>query len=432
MARVILQDANNEWSFLQQNGRRGGYLLTIVYAAGVILLYFPLSIGLTFYQRWFLQVSEIFPIISSRSYLELDKRIFRLLRRVCHVFGIDVISFLKFISQKFNYPLTVTMCHMATKFAVAAFCQWLWKWWHGKPRLKLDWSTTLRRILPMGIVSGIDIAFSNWGLHFITVSLYTMTKSSCVVFILIFAIVFKLEEKSWVQVGIVLAIAGGLLMFTYQAAQFNLIGFVLVLLASFCSGIRWTLAQFLMQKTDSHLKNPLDFLYNVQPWMCLTVLPFVLAFEANKGLHAWESLSFPKDSSVVWSTLFYVGLGSFIALMMELSEYLIVSQLSGLTLSIANILKEVCTLTLAIEWNGDVMSRLNFEGLLLCMGGIILHVVHKLVKTRKSFEHQSHKQVRSMEQFLRYGRTMIATHLFHAKITRFGINPFLIFFFADH
>ncbi|BET02714.1 solute carrier family 35 member [Nesidiocoris tenuis] len=349
MARVILQDANNEWSFLQQNGRRGGYLLTIVYAAGVILLYFPLSIGLTFYQRWFL--------------------------------------------QKFNYPLTVTMCHMATKFAVAAFCQWLWKWWHGKPRLKLDWSTTLRRILPMGIVSGIDIAFSNWGLHFITVSLYTMTKSSCVVFILIFAIVFKLEEKSWVQVGIVLAIAGGLLMFTYQAAQFNLIGFILVLLASFCSGIRWTLAQFLMQKTDSHLKNPLDFLYNVQPWMCLTVLPFVLAFEANKGLHAWESLSFPKDSSVVWSTLFYVGLGSFIALMMELSEYLIVSQLSGLTLSIANILKEVCTLTLAIEWNGDVMSRLNFEGLLLCMGGIILHVVHKLVKTRKSFEHQSHKQI---------------------------------------
>uniref|UniRef100_A0A146L524 Solute carrier family 35 member C2 n=2 Tax=Lygus hesperus TaxID=30085 RepID=A0A146L524_LYGHE len=347
MARVVLQDSSSDWSFLQ-SGRRG-FMWTIIYTSGIIFLYFPLSIGLTFYQRWFL--------------------------------------------QKFNYPLTVTMCHMAIKFCVAAFCQWLWKCWHGKQPARLDWSTTFRRIIPMGIVSGIDIAFSNWGLHYITVSLYTMTKSSSIVFILLFAILFKLEEMSWMLVGIVLAIAGGLLMFTYQAAQFNAIGFILVLLASFSSGIRWTLAQFLMQKSDLHLKNPLYFLYQVQPWMCLSVVPFVIAFEAKPGWGAWHSLTFPQDSGLVWSNALYVALGSFIALMMELSEYLIIGQLSGLTLSVAGIFKEVCTLTLAIEWTGDIMSRLNFEGLLLCMGGIVLHVVHKTFNSGRTGGHSNHKQI---------------------------------------
>lgn len=39
-------------------------------------------------------------------------------------------------------------------------------------------------------------------------------------------------------------------MFTLKSTQFNLEGFIMVLLASFIGGIRWTLTQLLMQKAE--------------------------------------------------------------------------------------------------------------------------------------------------------------------------------------
>lgn len=48
----------------------------------------------------------------------------------------------------------------------------------------------------------------------------------------------------------VLLISCGLFMFTFESTQFNLEGFILVLLASFVGGIRWTFTQVLMQKAE--------------------------------------------------------------------------------------------------------------------------------------------------------------------------------------
>lgn len=49
---------------------------------------------------------------------------------------------------------------------------------------------------------------------------------------------------------VVLLISSGLFMFTFESTQFNMEGFIMVLLASFLGGIRWTLTQLLMQKAE--------------------------------------------------------------------------------------------------------------------------------------------------------------------------------------
>ena len=49
---------------------------------------------------------------------------------------------------------------------------------------------------------------------------------------------------------IILFIATGLFMFTFELTQFNLVGFLLVLSASFISGLRWTLNQIVLQRED--------------------------------------------------------------------------------------------------------------------------------------------------------------------------------------
>lgn len=102
-----------------------------------------------------------------------------------------------------------------------------------------------------------------------------------------------------------------------------------------------------------------------------------------------------------------ITLAAFIAFAMEISEFLVLSYTSSLTLSVAGIFKvnhnnvyihkythkmkkkywtkcvssigkqEIFQLVMAVVWNGDQLSTTNLLGLTLCLGGICCHVVHK-------------------------------------------------------
>lgn len=74
-------------------------------------------------------------------------------------------------------------------------------------------------------------------------------------------------------------ISSGLIMFTYKSPQFHVLGVVLGLMASFSSGLRWTMAQLIMQKSKLGLGSPVDMMYYMQPWMLLAVAPLALWFE---------------------------------------------------------------------------------------------------------------------------------------------------------
>lgn len=77
-------------------------------------------------------------------------------------------------------------------------------------------------------------------------------------------------------------ISSGLFMFTYRSTEFNPLGFIFLIFASITSGIRWTFAQFIMQKTKLGLHNPIDMIYHMQPWMILSLMPVTIAFEGTE------------------------------------------------------------------------------------------------------------------------------------------------------
>ncbi|XP_040431585.1 solute carrier family 35 member C2 isoform X5 [Cygnus olor] len=175
-------------------------------AAALVLLYYGFSIGITFYNKW--------------------------------------------LVKSFPFPLLATLLHLLLIFALSALFRALARCRSGRPRATLSWADCLRRAAPAALSTSLDIGLSNWSFLYVTVSLYTMTKSSAILFILLFSLLFKLEEMRVALVLVVLLIAGGLFMFTYKSTQFNTQGFMLVLCASFLGGIRWTLTQILMQKAE--------------------------------------------------------------------------------------------------------------------------------------------------------------------------------------
>nr|XP_029729557.1 solute carrier family 35 member C2-like [Aedes albopictus] len=312
--------------------KRKSFTHTIVVTLILILCYFTLSIGLTFYQR-------------------------RLL-------------------QELKFPLSVVLYHLCVKLVMSAVVRAILRCATKKKRILLDWRTSVRKILPTGLASGIDIGFSNWGLELVQISLYTMTKSTTIVFILIFAILLKLEKKSWSLAAIVVMISGGLFLFTYKSTHFDALGFSFLLFASLSSGIRWSFAQLIMQKSKLGLHNPIDMIFHMQPWMILAVLPFTIGFEGKRILDGLDVVM-QTDTSIVMDMWLKISIGAFIAFAMEVSEFLVLCSTSSLTLSVAGIFKEICQLVLAVELYGDQLSLINVLGLVMCLGGICCHVVHK-------------------------------------------------------
>ncbi|KAJ8938783.1 hypothetical protein NQ318_010310 [Aromia moschata] len=301
---------------------------------GVLIgIYYIPSIGLTFYQRW--------------------------------------------LYQSFPFPLITVLVHMTVKYILAALIRFIITKRQGKQRVLLGWKEYILAVAPTGIFSGIDIGFSNWGLELINISLYTMTKSTTIVFILFFSILFKLEKKSWSLSGIVLMITAGLILFTYKSTQFHFLGFTLLLLASASSGVRWTCIQLLLQKSKMGMKNPIDMIYHMQPWMMASVLPFAIWMEGADAIRNCQLFGF-NDFSTFTSLTFKILLSAFIAFFMECSEVTLVTYTSSLTLAIAGIFKEVFQLALAVEWNGDELTSINIIGLCVCLSGISFHVVHKI------------------------------------------------------
>ncbi|XP_017206237.1 solute carrier family 35 member C2 isoform X6 [Oryctolagus cuniculus] len=270
----------------------------------------------------------------------------------------------------------MTMLHLAVIFLFSALCRALVQCSSHRARVVLSWADYLRRVAPTALATALDVGLSNWSFLYITVSLYTMTKSSAVLFILIFSLIFKLEELRAALVLVVLLIAGGLFMFTYKSTQFNVEGFALVLGASFIGGIRWTLTQMLLQKAELGLQNPIDTMFHLQPLMFLGLFPLFAVFE---GLHlsTSEKIFRFQDTGLLLRVLGSLLLGGILAFGLGFSEFLLVSRTSSLTLSIAGIFKEVCTLLLAAHLLGDQISLVNWLGFALCLSGICLHVALK-------------------------------------------------------
>ncbi|KAL7059707.1 hypothetical protein AAHC03_013494 [Spirometra sp. Aus1] len=171
-----------------------------------------------------------------------------------------------------------------------------------------------------------------------------------------------------------------------SSTQFDWIGFILVLSASAVSGIRWTAAQKLTQKSKFGLGNPFDVIYHTQPWMALTLLPLSFYFEIMELLTS--PLLFRTEAYLpLFRTLGLFLCGALLAFGLECSEYFVVCHSSSLTLAVAGIFKELITLYLAATVNGDVSSPLNKIGLIICLTGICVHVGLKFLR---NFSYRRH------------------------------------------
>eukprot|EP00730_Choanoeca_flexa_P013057 TRINITY_DN4925_c0_g1_i2.p1 TRINITY_DN4925_c0_g1~~TRINITY_DN4925_c0_g1_i2.p1 ORF type:complete len:365 (+),score=38.29 TRINITY_DN4925_c0_g1_i2:65-1159(+) len=311
-----------------------------------IIMWYAFSIGLTFYNQWLFEV-----------------------------YGLE-------------FPLMITSCHGLCTAMLAFAARNLVTRGPNETVPSVSYHDWFFRISPAGITSAMDVGLSNLSLEYINITLYTIVKSTVVVWTLISAFIFRLEKPTRPLIVVIVTICLGLILFrAKEGITFHSIGFFLILSASMMSGLRWVLTQLVMQREKERLgpKHPIDTMAYVAPCMGLSLLPFAFYFE-GRGFFSSDMLF--GRASVALTSLFWIMFGACLAFFLTLSEFLLVRHTSGLTFSIAGIVKEILTISIAVLFvPGNSLTLLNMLGLGVSIVGIAYYNKIKLSDTPSPAEH---------------------------------------------
>ncbi|ANB11420.1 Ymd8p [Sugiyamaella lignohabitans] len=146
----------------------------------------------------------------------------------------------------FRFPIFSTSIHQLIQTSLAAAILFAVPEW--KPQSPFtNFKDYFRRIGPCAAASAGDIGMGNVSLRLVTLSFYTMVKSSSLGFVLLFGVLFKIEKATARLCAIIIFMSIGVLMMVAGETQFQLFGFILVMGAAACSGLRWSLTQLLLK-----------------------------------------------------------------------------------------------------------------------------------------------------------------------------------------
>lgn len=296
----------------------------------------------------------------------------------------------------FHFPLFTTSVHMLVQFVLASLVLWFLPRFrpraeagdqdgHGtysqlndqenidqepKPSTKKPLMTKsfyLTRISPCGAATALDIGLGNFSLRFITLTFFTMCKSSVLAFVLLFAFLFRLETPTWKLCAVILFMTVGVIMMVAGEASFNALGFLLVMSASFCSGFRWSLTQILLLR-NAATSNPFSSIFFLTPSMFLVLFLLALPIETPAAvLDGLAALSEAKGAPLSAIIILFPGC---LAFMMVAAEFALLKRTSVVTLSVCGIFKEVLTISAASYSFGDPLSPINVSGLVVTIASI--------------------------------------------------------------
>lgn len=236
--------------------------------------------------------------------------------------------------------------------------------------------------MPCGVAAAVEICCSNAALVYITLSFYTMVKSSTPIWVLLFSFLFGFERPRLLLVAIIVVMVAGVILTVEGETKFDPVGFSLVLVASIVSGLRWSMTQLLLQHENMGISNPIATLYYLTPVMFVTMFTLSLIFEHpldqfqhskhfDTVSHIIESFGLMSIGGLLGKIIFVAKVcirlltlfrNVHVAFAMTLAELYLIKSTNTVTLSVAGISKEIVVIMLSVMIYGDVLTTKNVLG----------------------------------------------------------------------
>jgi solute carrier family 35 protein C2 len=386
-----------------------------------ILLWYIFSMSISVYNRWMFSSDNLnfkFPIIIT-SVHQLILTILAIL---------TLILFPKFRLSNYSYSRLSNKEELPTHEDIELEIDDEILIENEKLSYKMPIKEYITKILPCSLASAGDIGLGNTAFRFITLSLYTMVKTSALIFVLLWGVFFKLEKFTLRIFSIVCIMSFGVSMMiwgqhdssniiktsttvvsedknsfiqysgkisslvkrmtnninTHTHNHKNLsshiifIGVSLVLLSACMSGLRWALTQIMLKK-NKRTKNPILTMLYISPGMCIFLFLVGIIVEGINNFfnsEIWEIKG-------IFMTIILILIPGFLAFFMTISEYVLLQYASLLTLSIAGIFKELLTIFLSWVIFGDELSLVNIIGLIITFADIIWYNIYRFEQNLK-------------------------------------------------
>jgi len=207
-----------------------------------------------------------------------------------------------------------------------------------------------------------------------------MCKSSVLGFVLIFAILFRLEKPSWKLGAIILVMTIGVVLMVAGETSFNVVGFTLLMTASVASGLRWSLTQMLLRRTPA-TSNPFSTLFFLTPVMFATLFIIAIPVEGFGPLH--EGFTILAETQGLLIGILILLFPGVLAFCMTSAEFALLKRTSVVTLSVCGIFKEVLTISAASIVFGDKLTPINISGLCVTLSAIISYNFIRMRKMKR-------------------------------------------------
>eukprot|EP00592_Proboscia_alata_P011703 CAMPEP_0194386856 /NCGR_PEP_ID=MMETSP0174-20130528/88785_1 /TAXON_ID=216777 /ORGANISM="Proboscia alata, Strain PI-D3" /LENGTH=392 /DNA_ID=CAMNT_0039176449 /DNA_START=407 /DNA_END=1582 /DNA_ORIENTATION=- len=285
----------------------------------------------------------------------------------------------------FPYPLFLTSIHFMIQWTVSVIITDCFPQTFGREVVvSLSWKDFLYISIPCGLVTCLDIGLSNLALVRITLTFYTMVKASTPIFVLICAFLFGLEKVSWRLILVVIIISlGEFLTVCGESVDFSMVGFLLVLGASFFSGLRWTLVQLLLNKLVPHLPTAFSVMRVLSPSMVFFMVMLSVFIEQPQR-NLFDQIAAADDpwystlkelilSDEMWITMGLGVGGGFLAVCMVFCEFWLIMRASAVVLMMGGVLKEMFTIFLGVSFFGDSLNLINMLGCTTVFSGVLLY-----------------------------------------------------------
>ncbi|KAG6479648.1 hypothetical protein ZIOFF_063116 [Zingiber officinale] len=205
----------------------------------------------------------------------------------------------------------------------------------------MTWKDYFSKVVPTALGTALDINLSNVSLVFISVTFATMCKSASPIFLLLFAFAFRLETPSIKLLLIIIIISFGILL--------------------------------------TGLKNPITLMSYVTPAMAVVTLILSLVIDP---WHDFDTNVYFDNSWHVIRSCLLMLTGGALAFFMVLTEYILISATSAVTVSIAGVVKEAVTIVVAVFYFHDPFTLLKGVGLLIIIIGVSLFNWYKYEKMK--------------------------------------------------
>lgn len=274
----------------------------------------------------------------------------------------------------FSFSALYTGGHMCYKFIFSR----LWQCQTGTVVEPFSWYLFLVMVFPIGVTTAIDIMFSNLSLQYITITLYTITKTSVIAWTFMWALILKMEVFKLKTFVVVCFICLGISLAVASPTAISFTGVSYCLVASAAGGLRWAFTERLV-RSNEQCKSPFVCLHHIAPVSATFMLPVGLVVDGVPFLNS----QFAHDNNLAMLSFGILTCGGIMAFALILVEVKLVQLTSSVTMGVLGQLKELLQIIVAIIIFKDQVSSMNAMGLALAL---LMVGVYKWIKRGENLE----------------------------------------------